>query len=190
MLLGSSMMLPVRPAPITRRTPLATLARMAADLAADQGWWREMLPVQPDERSAMRMFATDEHEAWLVVWPPGSSVSPHDHGDAHGVLRVLTGELLDIRWSATAAPRRRLIAGQTARLPVGLVHDVVAPGSLPAASVHLYSPPLRQMGFYDEGGAERTHISSVGPPVPGGSDRGFQPVPRPARGTPTTFGEL
>ena len=45
-------------------------------------------------------------------------------------------------------------AGESLYLPARHVHAVTNRASLPATSVHVYSPPLRSMGFYradDEG---------------------------------------
>lgn len=142
------------------RTSLAALAALGEELACDEGRWRSLVPSALVERVAVRLLDTEAHDAWLLGWPSGSSVSPHDHGDAHGVLRVIEGELVDLRWSAGARSRRRLRAGDGARLPVGLVHDVLAPAG-PALSVHLYSPPLREMGFYDGDGMERLRVTAV-----------------------------
>jgi hypothetical protein len=52
--------------------------------------------------------------------------------------------------SVPRARRQQLLrAGDAIALPEGLVHDVWAPGPDMATSVHVYSPPLQAMTYYD-----------------------------------------
>ena len=43
------------------------------------------------------------------------------------------------------------------------MHDVVAPGPEPATSIHVYSPPLTSMTFYDGPGGAAVRSSIVSP---------------------------
>jgi hypothetical protein len=44
---------------------------------------------------------------------------------------------------------RALAAGQLRDLPLGTIHDVVNRAVEPATSIHVYSPPLTTMTYYD-----------------------------------------
>ena len=44
---------------------------------------------------------------------------------------------------------RALVAGQLRDLPLGTIHDVVNRAVEPATSIHVYSPPLTTMTYYD-----------------------------------------
>lgn len=49
-----------------------------------------------DHRSWERLLATDAYDAWLIRWPAGTSVGPHDHGGSAGAFTVVAGELVEI----------------------------------------------------------------------------------------------
>jgi quercetin dioxygenase-like cupin family protein len=137
---------------VSRETvPLGTrtLAGIASAVASTVPLWRDPLAVadDPSERSALRISATEDYDVWLLGWPPGSSVAPHDHGASAGAFSVVSGEVEEIRWNGTVRLTRRVGAGAAVTIEPGVVHDVVG-GPAPALSVHVYSPPLTTMNFY------------------------------------------
>jgi hypothetical protein len=97
---------------------------------------------------------------WLLRWPPGTNVEPHDHGASTGVFTVVTGELLEMRWVGGFRHSRAVGPGDVIAIERGVVHDVVAPTES-ALSVHVYSPPLTRMSFYDRFGREPIRQSVV-----------------------------
>lgn len=116
------------------------------------------LPVT--DRWYTRLHGTDEVDVWLISWVPDRSTELHDHGESLGALTVVSGALLETRWSEGALRDRRLVAGDQAAFPKGWVHDVVwardtvtaggvAVPAAPTLSVHAYSPPLTTMSYYD-----------------------------------------
>jgi quercetin dioxygenase-like cupin family protein len=100
------------------------------------------------ERNGMRVFRTPDYDVWLLRWPPGSRVTPHDHGDSAGAFVVVDGELIELRWQGSIPECRLVGAGETTSFERGVVHDVVATNRV-AYSLHAYSPPLQAMSFYD-----------------------------------------
>ena len=132
--------------------PLPALVDMATGLAA-----ASPVPGPPTDgrRAAVRLLATPAYEAWLLVWPPGTGIEAHDHGDASGAFVVVDGELTETRWSGHRSTRRRLRPGHAAAVPAGAVHGIAASGRRTAVSVHVYSPPLTEMRFYDGDGHVR-----------------------------------
>ena len=58
-------------------------------------------------------------------------------------------------------PRRVLPAGAVHHVDPDAVHDVINEGEAPALSLHVYSPPLETMGFYDDAG-ELSRVELVG----------------------------
>jgi hypothetical protein len=64
---------------------------------------------------------------------------------------------------------RRLTAGRVWPVPVGAVHDVVNRSPEPATSIHVYSPPLTQMTYYDPATLRPVETVQLGhaPPVLG-----------------------
>jgi quercetin dioxygenase-like cupin family protein len=147
---------PRRPVPGARRISTWSLAAIVEGLAGAPGLWSGFVPSLGPERSSVHLLETDAYDVWLIGWPPDSRVEPHDHGDSAGAFTVVRGALTEYRW--TPAPAARAVdAGDVVTVDPRVVHDVVADrqrnGS--AISIHAYSPPLREMGFYDEDGARR-----------------------------------
>jgi uncharacterized RmlC-like cupin family protein len=130
-----------------------TLAEIAGEVAGRAEQWIERLASHPNQRTGMRLTATVEFDVWLLRWPFGTNVDPHDHGDSVGAFAVVSGELAEVRWPDGAAVLRSVLPGDTVKIDRGVVHDVIglAPDSI---SVHAYSPPLTTMAFYDEAGQQ------------------------------------
>jgi len=131
----------------------AALRSIAEDLAcAVEG---VELSIPPDEtRGFVRLTLTHSHEAWLIAWKPASGLAMHDHGGSAGAITVVSGTLAESyfdREQSGHGRRRRLHAGATVDVPAHRVHEVRNPGSARALSVHVYSPPLEAMTFYDAG---------------------------------------
>jgi quercetin dioxygenase-like cupin family protein len=146
-----------------RRSPvgLGGLVDIVTGLARVGGLWRVSDPAPGTAREGRRLIATEAYEVWLLAWPPGSSVEPHDHGDADGAFVVCSGELAEVRWDGSQRSTRRLTVGDVATVPAGVVHDVVAAGSSAAVSIHAYSPSLREMRFYDGQAARVIAVEAV-----------------------------
>ena len=150
--------------PLPRRT-CVQLAR----LVADAPWlWEDHVRHDPAGRHAVRLLGTDRYEAWVIGWAPGQSVELHDHGRALGALVVTEGELVEV--AGLAHPRRRVLGRGSVRVMArGHVHDVLNLGPGPATSVHVYSPPLTTMTFYDpvDGHPRRREVVDTPAPVLG-----------------------
>jgi predicted metal-dependent enzyme (double-stranded beta helix superfamily) len=135
--------------------PERALADIVSGLAAAPTLWRGFVPAL-SERSSVHLLATEAYDVWLIGWPPGNRVEPHDHGDSAGAFTVVRGALTEYRWSADGLPRPRVVdTGGVVTIDARVVHDVVADRAHedgPAISIHAYSPPLREMGFYSDDG--------------------------------------
>ena len=109
---------------------------------------------EPSERCWRTIARTDRFEAWVVAWPVGGAIELHDHGDSAGAVVVATGRLVEttLRVDADA----RLVAdtapvGTSGHIVFGRghIHDIVNEGPGPALSVHVYSPALSSMTYYE-----------------------------------------
>jgi predicted metal-dependent enzyme (double-stranded beta helix superfamily) len=93
-----------------------------------------------------------QYNAWLIAWSPCSNLELHDHCGSEGVLALLAGTLVETFTDVLSrAPvrTRALNAPEILAIPASRVHEVSNPGPLDALSVHVYSPPLTSMTFYD-----------------------------------------
>lgn len=123
----------------------------------------EILDHDPNERWWARLGLTEGVELWLLSWLPGQGTEPHDHGGASGSFTVLTGTLHeDYRYPSGPIRSASRPVGAAIGFGSGRAHQVRNVGSLPAASVHAYSPPLIPTREY----ASLADIPSEIPPLP------------------------
>lgn len=125
--------------------------------------WHGLAEPGPDGRSAVRLVHTDCYEVWVLGWWPGQSVELHDHGTSHAAFTVVEGDLVEVTARRTGGlDRRSLATGQTRSVPAGTRHDVLNLGTTPATSIHVYSPKLTEMTFYDIVDQHVLRVEAVG----------------------------
>jgi len=105
-------------------------------------------------RTWRTIAVTESFEAYVIAWPTGGSIELHDHGDSSGAVVVAAGDLVETTvasgsGSAIVTAIRPLPVGSHVVFGPGHVHDIVNRGLLPALSVHVYSPVLRSMTFFE-----------------------------------------
>ena len=144
---------------------LDSLAEIASDVAASQLWVPHAY-VDRARRHHVRLLVAETYEAWLLGWAPGQHVGVHDHGGAAGTFVVVEGVLTEERPRARRGTRR-LSAGDIGAVPPHRLHDVGNRSAGGALSVHIYSPPLTTMTFYDATGRAPVRTEEVAP-VAGG----------------------
>src|SRR5277367_3578397 len=110
-----------------------------------------------DRRSWRLMARTADFDAWLIAWPSGGKVELHDHGTSSGAVSVISGALVEaVPWrddtGRLSLVRHELHAGATLGFGAGHVHDVTNESDGPALSLHVYSPALTSMTFYELAG--------------------------------------
>ena len=108
--------------------------------------WRRIVRDNGPVREAVRIYFSENADAWLIAWPEEHWTTPHDHGDSAGAVQVIAGELCE--HADVTGEVRTMRAGDVTFIPPGAVHDVGTRGSV-ALSLHVYSPPLTAMNFYD-----------------------------------------
>jgi len=131
------------------------LALLAEDLSAHPELWRHLLRRSPDQRQYVQMFLDAHVEIWLICWCPPQGTGFHDHGGSRGAVAVVQGMLSETLPNIGGGHRRALYRrGDCFSFGASHIHDVQHAAGDPAASLHSYSPPLGEMGFYelDDGG--------------------------------------
>ena len=152
----------------SRETPteadlFAFVRRAAADTALVSS-----LPLDPGNRTWLRLEGPGGSEAWLIGWPPGTGTGWHDHGGSHGAFTAAGGELTELSLAARLPTEgwrtleladgvdreRRLTAGRGRAFGPHHVHEVLnrSPHEH-AVSVHAYYPPLPLMRRYSRTGS-------------------------------------
>jgi predicted metal-dependent enzyme (double-stranded beta helix superfamily) len=139
-----------------RALPLAQLVERATCVAEEVRAELHSVHADPDERWHVRLHADDDVDVWLISWTREQGTQLHGHGGSSGAFTVVAGELEETVWDPAArgldgATRQR---GDTVVFGPGYVHDVRNVLPTTAVSVHVYSPPLARMDFFDVDAAE------------------------------------
>ncbi len=144
-------------------------ASLAMRLAAHPERWRPLVDYRTDTRWYRLLERTEQHEVWLLSWLPGQSTELHDHGPASGAFAIAAGTLTERM--VTAKPdrppvevTRELVAGRCRVFGPHYIHQVTNTGTVPAVSVHVYTPGLTVMNRYR---MEPTELRRVGTAQPG-----------------------
>lgn len=145
----------------------AQLLAFVREAAADSALVSS-LPLDPQERTWIRLEGPGGSEAWLIGWPPGSGTGWHDHGGSHGAFATAAGALkedsLAVRlptegWRTLeledGVDRDRVLTEGDARaFGEHHVHEVRNESEgAHAVSIHAYYPPLPMMRRYSRTGA-------------------------------------
>ncbi|HET9649637.1 MAG TPA: cysteine dioxygenase family protein [Microlunatus sp.] len=137
------------------RTPVNP-ATLALRLSANRSLWQGLVRFDSTSRYYARLAAEPGWEAWLLTWLPGQGTEWHDHGGSAGAFVVLGGVLTERRASISVSGPPQILPGaqqyaSEAVRPFGArhLHQVSNDGLTPAVSLHVYSPGLREMNYYN-----------------------------------------
>jgi predicted metal-dependent enzyme (double-stranded beta helix superfamily) len=105
----------------------------------------------------------DDWEVMLIAWQSGQTTPIHDHRGCMGGMVVLSGTLAEERFT-TPKLVPELVDDRVR--PEGDVSDIgptalhrLLPRSSRAISLHIYRPPLRTMGIWDQNGLQEIRPS-------------------------------
>jgi predicted metal-dependent enzyme (double-stranded beta helix superfamily) len=127
------------------------LRALVEDLAADPETWESLVRHDPYQRGVSLLRRDDEVEVWVLSWLPGQDTGFHDHGGSTAAIYVTRGEIREERLSFAGPPRgRTLTTDSVGVVPALHIHRVHHEGTAPAVSIHAYSPPLAEVGVYNE----------------------------------------
>lgn len=134
--------------------------------------------VVDDETSRwwMLLFRNPAYEVKLLTWERDQSSDWHDHGGSSGAFAVTSGVLLERHRGDdhVGVVSGHFGVGQFGAFGPDYVHDIMHGAGSPAVSIHVYSPPLSGLTFY-----ERTEFGFVAKEFVPEEDRSIQ------RTTPT-----
>lgn len=126
------------------------LEQLVGDLADQSGLWRRYVLHDADQRHYVRLAAGPHAELWLICWCPSQETGFHDHAGSRGAVAVVEGAVVETLLAVGGHhPRREFAAGSGFSFGATHIHDVQHAVGPPATSLHAYSPPLAEMGFYD-----------------------------------------
>ena len=128
---------------------IAELERFVARLAARPELWQHLVKHSPDARVYEQIWDQEDVNAWLICWSEDQDTGFHDHDDSAAAILVIEGHVREERLRLGATPDACVIGpGMTFFVPPTVIHRVLHAGSVPAVTIHAYSPPLRRTGAY------------------------------------------
>lgn len=134
-----------------RALPLAQLVEKATCVADEVRAELHSVHADPDERWHVRLHHDDQVDVWLISWTEEQGTQLHGHGGSSGAFTVVSGELAELVWDpgTRALDDHARGAHDVVAFGPGYVHDVRNVHPTTAVSVHVYSPPLERMDFFD-----------------------------------------
>jgi uncharacterized cupin superfamily protein len=127
------------------------LRRIATGLARAQG----PVPLSPNGDTAprsVRLLATAFYDVWLITWPDVSGLEAHDHGHVRSLMHVIEGELIEVfadRVKRGDPAVRVLRRGSLTPANPSVVHSLTNRSGVDATTLHVYSPPLVDVTYFD-----------------------------------------
>jgi len=132
------------------------LRRLAVEIAQARDSWRHLVRHDPSRRHCVQLHRDPHLEVWLLCWANDQETGLHDHDVSSGAVHVCQGGLIEDRIELRDGVLQRvsmvITEGGTFDFDSSHVHCVShAEGTPPAVSIHVYSPALRRMGYYEVG---------------------------------------
>jgi hypothetical protein len=142
------------------------LSELATAIGRERRFWDELVRHDPETRYFNQLYRDANLDVWLICWLDAQDTGYHDHELSSGAVYVAEGSLCedyfyrDAEGWITVKTRERP-AGTVFDFDGASIHGVRHAGGPPATSIHVYSPALWRMGYYEpgEGGVRRTSIT-------------------------------
>ena len=143
-------------APANRDLERAELRALAAEVARQRDTWQELVRHDASRRQFVQLHRDPHLDVWLLCWTNEQETGLHDHDLSSGAVHVCEGDLVEDRIELRGGLLRRVSItrdeGTTFDFDSSHVHCIRHPeGAEPAVSVHVYSPALWRMGYYEVG---------------------------------------
>jgi hypothetical protein len=129
------------------------LTELAVALGRERGLWQHLVRFDPEQRVFAELYRDVHLDIWLIAWLNQQDTGFHDHDVSSGAVYVADGELVEDRLVLGPDGIRQTsivrAADSVFDFDAARIHCMRHPGGVPAVSVHLYSPALWRMGYYD-----------------------------------------
>lgn len=159
------------------------LINLMSIYTSNENEWREYALADPNRNYTRNLVdkGNGKSNLLIVVWNPGKGSPIHDHADAHCVMKILKGNLIETLYNmpiendqeaGTRTPPKVVKETTYRRNEVTYIsddiglHKISNPSTTETAvSLHLYTPPhAANFGFnlFDEKTGKCTHIKQAG----------------------------
>jgi hypothetical protein len=144
----------------------AQLSAFAVELGNEPQLWSQHVRHDPETRHFVQLYRDANVDVWLICWLDAQDTGYHDHDLSSGAVYVVEGTLVEDYFYRDAegwidVRSRERAAGSVFDFDGSSIHGMRHAGGPPATSVHVYSPALWRMGYYEpgEGGLRRQSIT-------------------------------
>jgi predicted metal-dependent enzyme (double-stranded beta helix superfamily) len=114
--------------------------------------WSPHVKHDPVQRNFTELLRDEHLDVWLLCWSHDHDTGFHDHDLSAGAVAVVEGTVREDRLvlgRPVDEPISRIAqAGGSFGFGANDIHRVLHVGDQPAATIHVYSPPLVRMGSY------------------------------------------
>ena len=155
----------------------AQLTALALAVAGEPRFWADRVRHDPQMRHFVQLYRDANLDVWLICWLDAQDTGYHDHDLSSGAVCVVEGSLCEDffyrdadGWIDVRTRERR--AGSVFDFDGSSIHGMRHAGGPPAPSIHVYSPALWRMGYYEpgEGGLRRMSITYADEMTAAGTD--------------------
>jgi Cysteine dioxygenase type I len=142
------------------------LIELATAIGHERRFWIDKVRHDPQSRFYAQLYRDANIDVWLICWMDSQDTGYHDHDISSGAVYVVEGLLHEDYlyrgadgWVRELTRERR--AGTGFHFDGASIHGMRHAGGPPATSIHVYSPALWRMGWYEpgEGGLRRAAVT-------------------------------
>jgi predicted metal-dependent enzyme (double-stranded beta helix superfamily) len=132
------------------------LRHLVSTIAHEPETWSHLVRVDGSDRYFVQLHRDPHLDVWLICWTGGQETGFHDHDLSSGAVHVCEGQLVEERLELRDGAFLRASVGRgrgtTFDFDASHVHSLRhAGGPELAVSIHVYSPALWRMGYYEVG---------------------------------------
>jgi predicted metal-dependent enzyme (double-stranded beta helix superfamily) len=149
------------------------LSQLVRELAGEPRFWQRFVKHDPETRYFSQLYRDPHLDLWLICWLDAQDTGYHDHDVSSGAVYVCEGILAEDRFrfdgDIVREATREHEAGATFDFDAAYIHRMRHARGGPATSIHVYSPALWRMGYYERDANDNlcrtsiTYADEVGP---------------------------
>ena len=149
------------------------MSALAFGLGNEPRLWAEHVRHDPNARYFHHLYRDTNLDAWLICWLDAQDTGYHDHDVSSGAVYVCEGVLAEDRFQFDGDILREATRehepGATFDFDAAYIHRMRHSRGGPATSIHVYSPALWRMGYYERDANDNlcrtsiTYADEVGP---------------------------
>jgi C_GCAxxG_C_C family probable redox protein len=118
---------------------------------------KKCINFSPDNYARNLFFKDSRFEVLVMCWGKDQKSPIHDHYTSFSVEKIFSGGILNTNYHRVdpesdvikEADSQDLSVGDVIFSHPGEIHKIEPTNNAPAVSIHLYSPPLKQMKFFN-----------------------------------------